>query len=102
MCRNITILHGLDPGATPTEVHDAALQYVRKISGMRSPSPANQAAFDDAVGRIAAATADLLGTLAPRRNPPPTVPPMRRRAMLAAGVAVPPSPASRRRTASGG
>ena len=78
MCRNITTLHGLEPDATVDEIEAAALQYVRKISGMRAPSLKNQVAFELAVSRIADATAELLGQLPPRRQPPKTLPPLRR------------------------
>src|SRR4051795_9722648 len=60
MCRNIRTLHNSDPPATSDEVHAAALQYVRKVSGSTKPSQANQAAFDEAVEAIAHATAHLL------------------------------------------
>ena len=63
MCRNIRTLHNFEPPATSEEVHDAALQYVRKISGSTKPSQANAEAFERAVERIAAATADLLDEL---------------------------------------
>ena len=63
MCRNIRPLHNYDPATTPEQVHDAALQFVRKVSGMNKPSKANQAAFDRAVAEIAAATATLLDDL---------------------------------------
>lgn len=63
MCRNIRPLNNLAPPATDTEMHEAALQYVRKIAGTRTPSRANQAAFDDAVERITAASRDLLAAL---------------------------------------
>lgn len=63
MCRNIHTLHNFEPPATPDEVHAAALQYVRKISGATKPSQANQAAFDLAVAEITAATARLLAGL---------------------------------------
>ena len=63
MCRNIRVLHNFEPPATGDEVHAAALQYVRKISGTTKPSAANQAAFDEAVLEIAAATRHLLGHL---------------------------------------
>ena len=56
MCRNIRTLHNFDPPATEGEVHDAALQFVRKISGSTKPSQANFEAFDRAVEEIAAAT----------------------------------------------
>jgi hypothetical protein len=60
MCRNIRQLHNFEPAATSDEVHAAALQYVRKVSGSTKPSQANQAAFDEAVEAIAHATAHLL------------------------------------------
>ncbi len=63
MCRNIRPLFNFEPPAYPDEVHDAALQYVRKISGMNKPSLANQAAFDAAVAEIEAATQRLVGAL---------------------------------------
>jgi hypothetical protein len=78
MCRNITELRGLDPPATADEVRAAALQYVRKVSGVRTPPAGAHAAFDAAVHRVAAATGDLLAALPPRRQPPATVPPLRR------------------------
>ncbi len=60
MCRNIRPLHNYSPPATTDEVHAAALQYVRKVSGTTRPSAANRAAFDEAVAAVAAATAHLL------------------------------------------
>ena len=63
MCRNIRPLFNFEPPATSDEVRDAALQYVRKISGMRAPSKANTAAFDRAVDEIAAATDRLVQSL---------------------------------------
>lgn len=63
MCRNIRRLHNFEPAATNDEVHDAALQYVRKIAGTTKPSKANQAAFDEAVHEIAHATRHLLDGL---------------------------------------
>ena len=63
MCRNIKPLFNFEPPATDTEVHDAALQYVRKVSGFTKPSRANEAAFEAAVAEIAAATARLLAAL---------------------------------------
>lgn len=78
MCRNITTLRGLQPPATTEEIDAAALQYVRKVSGVRTPSPANQQEFVEAVRSVALATAHLLEALPPRRQPPPTVPPLRR------------------------
>ncbi|GIE30785.1 hypothetical protein Ait01nite_038300 [Actinoplanes italicus] len=63
MCRSIHQLHNFEPPATPDEVHAAALQYVRKIAGTTRPSQANQAAFDQAVEAVRAATAELLASL---------------------------------------
>jgi hypothetical protein len=63
MCRNIRQLHNFEPPATEAEVRDAALQYVRKISGSSKPSRANEAAFEHAVNAVAAATMELLGEL---------------------------------------
>jgi hypothetical protein len=60
MCRNIRTLHNFDPPATEDEVHEAALQYVRKISGSSKPSQANAEAFARAVEEVSAATATLL------------------------------------------
>ena len=63
MCRNIRTLHNFEPAATPEEVHAAALQYVRKISGFTKPSAANAAAFERAVDEVATISARLLGEL---------------------------------------
>jgi hypothetical protein len=63
MCRNIRVLNNFEPPATSDEVHAAALQYVRKISGTAKPSAANQAAFDSAVAEIAHVTGHLLDAL---------------------------------------
>jgi len=63
MCRSIQPLHNYDPPVTPEDVHAAALQYVRKVSGMARPSRANQAAFDRAVEAVEAATGSLLAGL---------------------------------------
>lgn len=71
MCRNIKLLFNFDPPATEAEVRDAALQYVRKISGYHHPSHANEAAFDRAIDDIAATTQLLLESLttdAPARS----------------------------------
>ncbi len=78
MCRNITVLRGLEPAATPTEISAAALQYVRKVGGLSSISPVTQAAVDKAVAQIARVTTELLAELPERRTPPPTEPPLRR------------------------
>ena len=63
MCRNIRTLHNFEPPATPDEVHAAALQYVRKVSGTTRPSQANEAAFERAVAEVAATTRRLLEEL---------------------------------------
>ena len=71
MCRNIRPLQNLAPPASPGEVHDAALQYVRKIAGTTSPSRANAEVFDRAVAEVEAATTRLLEglvTSAPPRD----------------------------------
>ena len=69
MCRNIRTLHNFAPPATAEEVHDAALQYVRKISGSNKPSQANEEAFNRAVEAVATATRQLLDELV--TNAPP-------------------------------
>ena len=63
MCRNIRTLHNFAPPASETEVHEAALQYVRKISGSTKPSQANEAAFARAVEEVTAASRRLLDSL---------------------------------------
>ncbi len=63
MCRNIRTLHNFEPPASKDEVHAAAVQYVRKISGSAKPSQANQAAFDQAVAEVYDATRRLLDAL---------------------------------------
>ena len=63
MCRNIKTLHNFEPPTTTDEIHDAALQYVRKVSGMQKPSRANAEAFELAVDEIAGVTARLLSSL---------------------------------------
>jgi hypothetical protein len=71
MCRNIRPLYNFEPEATSAEVHDAALQYVRKIAGTSKPSRANEEAFNRAVSEIAHATQHLLEDLvssAPPKN----------------------------------
>ncbi|MFD3746749.1 DUF2277 domain-containing protein [Nocardia sp. NPDC058633] len=78
MCRNITVLRGLEPAATEQEIYAAALQYVRKVGGISGLSSATKPAVDKAVAAIAAATTELLAELPDRRVPPPTEPPLRR------------------------
>lgn len=63
MCRNIRTLHNYEPHATSEEIHAAALQYVRKISGSTKPSKANEEAFERAVHEVAHATQHLLESL---------------------------------------
>ena len=63
MCRNIRTLYNFEPPATEDEVSDAALQYVRKISGFTKPSEANAEAFVRAVEAVTAASSRLLGEL---------------------------------------
>jgi hypothetical protein len=63
MCRNIRVLHNFSPPATDAEVGEAALQYVRKISGASRPSVANTEAFERAVEAVTAATRELLDSL---------------------------------------
>ncbi|MGD9620461.1 MAG: DUF2277 domain-containing protein [Mycolicibacterium sp.] len=78
MCRNITELRGLEPAATEDEIHAAARQYVRKVSGITRPAGSNVEPFEEAVDAVAASTRRLLSGLQPRRQPPKSVPPLRR------------------------
>jgi hypothetical protein len=71
MCRNIKILYNFEPPTSDEEVDAAALQFVRKVSGMTKPSKANEAAFQRAVDDVAKVTSRLLGelvTTAPPRD----------------------------------
>ena len=63
MCRNIRPLFNMHPASSQDDVRASALQYVRKVSGYTRPSKANEAAFNEAVERIAAVTAELLESL---------------------------------------
>ena len=63
MCRNIKTLYNFDPPATEAEIRAAAVQYVRKISGFIKPSKANEAAYQQAIDSVAAASATLLKSL---------------------------------------
>ncbi len=63
MCRNIKTLYNFEPPATEAEIHAAALQYVRKVSGFHQPSRANEAAFNAAVEEVAHSTGRLLDLL---------------------------------------
>lgn len=78
MCRSIQQLRGAQPQASTSEINDAALQFVRKISGHRVPSRANRAAFDAAVRDVAAVTARLLDELVVPPGSKPAVPVQRR------------------------
>lgn len=69
MCRNIRVLHNFDPPTTDDEVREAALQFVRKVSGSTRPSRANEEAFDRAIDEIAEATRRLLDDLVTKAPP---------------------------------
>lgn len=69
MCRNIRTLFNFEPPATELEIRDASLQFVRKLSGFTVPSKANEAAFDAAVQKVAAAARELIGTLVTSAEP---------------------------------
>ena len=69
MCRNIRVLHHFEPPTTPEEIHAAALQYVRKVTGTRAPSKLDTASFERAVDEIAEATAKVLATISVPRGP---------------------------------
>ncbi|PBB44146.1 hypothetical protein CK222_10520 [Mesorhizobium sp. WSM3866] len=69
MCRSIKTLFNFDPPATDDEVHDAALQFVRKLSGATKPSKRNEHAFNHAVEAIAAAARELLDSLETTQHP---------------------------------
>jgi hypothetical protein len=69
MCRNIRPLFNFEPPATDAEIYAAALQYVRKVSGFRQPSAANEAAFSIAVDEVARSTRALLVALVTRSKP---------------------------------
>jgi hypothetical protein len=69
MCRNIKILYNFEPPTTEDEVHAAAVQYVRKVSGMTKPSQANEAAFERAVESVAEVTRQLLDELVTQAPP---------------------------------
>jgi hypothetical protein len=69
MCRNIKTLFNFDPPATDEEIGEAALQFVRKLSGFTQPSKANEAAFYQAVAEVSAVTRTLLDTLVTNAEP---------------------------------
>jgi hypothetical protein len=66
MCRNIRVLHHFEPPTTPEEIEAAALQYVRKVSGLQKPGEHDRAAFERATRDVARLTAKLLDALEPR------------------------------------
>jgi hypothetical protein len=84
MCRNIQQLRGAQPPATEAEIRDAALQFVRKVSGYRKPSAANAPAFDAAVDEVTVAVRRLLGGLTAGPASKPVALLQRRRAVAAA------------------
>jgi len=63
MCRNIRVLYNFDPPTTKEEIHAAAVQYVRKVTGLPKPSAADHEVFDEAVEEVAKATRKLLSSL---------------------------------------
>jgi hypothetical protein len=63
MCRNIRTLYNFEPPTTDEEIHAAAVQYVRKVSGMQKPSKANEAAIERAIAAVAHATEHLMADL---------------------------------------
>lgn len=69
MCRNIKVLFNFDPPATDEEIRNAAIQFVRKLSGYTHPSQANEAAFEKAVDETAAAAKKLLHSLTTNAEP---------------------------------
>ncbi|MEA3179189.1 MAG: hypothetical protein QOI59_2712 [Gammaproteobacteria bacterium] len=69
MCRNIKTLFNFEPPATEAEIHDASLQFVRKLSGFNAPSKINQVAFDRAVAEISAAAGNLIASLVTTAGP---------------------------------
>ncbi len=69
MCRNIRILYNFEPPTSEDEIQAASLQYVRKVSGMQKPSRANEAAFEQAIEAVTAATEQLLSELVTQAPP---------------------------------
>jgi hypothetical protein len=78
MCRNITELRGLEPPATREEIEAAAMQFVRKITGIAKPNAAVGEQMQAAALEIAAISEQLLARVPARRQPPLTLPPLRR------------------------
>lgn len=90
MCRNIKPLFNFEPPASRNEMHEAALQFVRKISGYNAPSKANEAAFHDAVEEVEKAVRKLLKSLettAPPRDREAFIAKAKERAKLRYGAA---------------
>jgi hypothetical protein len=69
MCRNIRTLFNFEPPATELEIRDASLQFVRKLSGFTVPSKANEAAFEAAVEKVAAAARELIASMVTHATP---------------------------------
>lgn len=69
MCRNIKTLFNFEPPATDDEIHDASLQFVRKLSGFTIPSKANEAAFERAVEEVSAAARNLIRSMSTSAEP---------------------------------
>jgi hypothetical protein len=91
MCRNIRTLYNFDPPTTAAEIHDAAVQYVRKVSGMQKPSQANEGVLERAIDEVSAATTRLLENLvtaAPPRDREVEAEKRRARAAVRFGTAV--------------
>jgi hypothetical protein len=78
MCRNITELRGLEPPATREEIDAAALQFVRKVTGIAKPTGTTQDLMLAATHEIADLVEELLEQVPARRQPPKSVPPLRR------------------------
>jgi hypothetical protein len=78
MCRNITELRGLEPPATAEEIDAAAMQFVRKITGITKPNAEVAERMQAAAHEIAHISTHLLEHVPPRRQPPQTMPPLRR------------------------
>src|SRR5690606_21582505 len=78
MCRNITTLRGLEPAATDEEITAAALQFVRKVTGVTKVSDATREPVERATAEVADIVTRLLDELPARRRPPTNVPPLRR------------------------
>ncbi|MET0628261.1 MAG: DUF2277 domain-containing protein [Acidimicrobiia bacterium] len=78
MCRNITELRGLEPPATREEIEAAAMQFVRKVTGVTKPTGATHDDMHATAHEIAELTAALLERIPARRQPPKTMPPLRR------------------------